>query len=71
MVTIPIYIRRKYWLVGDHLILSIIGIIFMYACVVITVVLVMLLKDFGPYIFCSFVSCLVIICFLRTSGRMG
>jgi hypothetical protein len=38
------------------------GIIFTNVCVVITVAVVMLLRDFGPYVVCLYVGWIVIIC---------
>jgi hypothetical protein len=56
-------------LVGDHLLLrdsGPYGIIFMNACVVITVAMVMMLRDFGPYgIFMNVCVC----CYNRCHGN--
>jgi uncharacterized YccA/Bax inhibitor family protein len=53
------------WLVGDHLMLRDFGpygIIFINVCVVITVTMLILLSDVGPYVFCLCVGCLMTIC---------
>jgi hypothetical protein len=50
-ITESVYIIGKCWLVGEHLLLMDFrpyGIIFMNVCVVITVAMVMLLRDFVP-----------------------
>jgi hypothetical protein len=57
------------WLVGDHLLLKYFGPCGIFMNV--TVVMLMLLRDFGPYVLYLYAGWLVIICCYEILGHMG